>query len=163
MRKGLLLGLSVVLAIGGLTCAQKEETPAGGIVTVSGADLWKTIGQEKPYTDYGFWPGLEGIMEGQSPHGALVRTFVNAKALKPGPDAYPDGSIIVKENFMADTTLAKLTVMYKVKGYNPEGGDWFWAVYAPDGTVEMEGKIQSCIGCHGIRGDSDFVLLRSLK
>jgi hypothetical protein len=156
------MALCMILAISALTCAQKEE-PAETPLTISATDLWQIIGQEKPYTEYGFWSGLEGIMKGQSPHGALVRTFVNDHALNPGLEGYPYGSIIVKENFMADTTLAKLTVMYKVKGYNPEAGDWFWAVYGPDGTAEMEGKIQSCISCHGMRQGDDFVLLRSLK
>lgn len=163
MSKGLLILLGVILAIGALTCAQKEEAPRETAVTVSAADLWKIIGQDKPYTEYGFWPGLEGIMPGKSPHGALVRTFVNNNALNPGQDAYPYGSIIVKENFTADTTLAKLTVMYKVKGYNPGDGDWFWAVYTPEGMAEMEGKIESCISCHGMRKKDDFVLLRSLR
>lgn len=162
MRRRWLIALCAVLAIGALTCAQKEE-PAETPVTVSAADLWQIIGQDKPYAEYGFWSGLEGIMKGQSPHGALVRTFVNDHALNPGLEGYPYGSIIVKENFMADTTLAKLTVMYKVKDYNPEAGDWFWAVYGPDGTAEMEGKIQSCISCHGMHQGDDFVLLRSLK
>lgn len=162
MRRRWLIALCVVLAIGALTCAQKEE-PAETPVTVSAAGLWQIIGQDKPYAEYGFWSGLEGIMKGQSPHGALVRTFVNDRALNPGLEGYPYGSIIVKENFMADTTLAKLTVMYKVRDYNPEAGDWFWAVYGPDGTAEMEGKIQSCISCHGMHQGDDFVLLRSLK
>jgi hypothetical protein len=163
MRRMVLLGVSVLLAISTLTCAQKEEAPARAPAAVSGVDLWNTISQDKPYANYGFWPGLEGIMDGQGPHGTLIRTYVNAEALKPGPDAYPYGSIIVKENFMPDSTLAKLTVMYKVKDYNPDGGDWFWAVYGPDGKVEMEGKIQSCIGCHRLGGESDFVLLRALE
>ena len=28
-----------------------------------------------------------------------------------------------------------VTVMYRTKGYNPEGGDWYWAKYNPDGTI----------------------------
>jgi len=25
------------------------------------------------------------------------------------------------------------TVMYKVEGYNPDAGDWFWVKYSPQG------------------------------
>jgi hypothetical protein len=159
MARRLVAAICMILVIGALSCAQKEEGPTAE--TVSGIDLWEIFGET--YTEYGFWPGVEGIMEGKAPHGALVRTFVNAKGLKPGADGYPHGSLIIKENFMPDTTLAKLTVMYKVKGYDPESGDWFWAVYAPDGTVEKEGKIQSCIMCHNLRESDDYVFLRNLR
>jgi hypothetical protein len=168
MLRGLALGLCLILVIGVFGCGQKEaeETPAKAPAkapeVITAAGLWKMIGQDKPYTDYAFWPGVEGIMDGKSPHGALIRTFVNDGALSPGADAYPYGSVIIKENYMPDSTLAKLTVMYKVKDYNPEGGDWFWAVYGPDGTAEMEGKIQSCIGCHAARATDDYVFLFSL-
>jgi LPXTG-motif cell wall-anchored protein len=49
--------------------------------------------------------------------------------------------------------------MYKVEGYNPEGGDWFWAKYQPDGSVDAAGKVASCAGCHlGIADNKDGIL-----
>jgi hypothetical protein len=41
-----------------------------------------------------------------------------------------------------------ITPMYKFKGYNPEGGNWFRAQYKPDGTVEKSEKVKGCIDCH---------------
>jgi hypothetical protein len=159
MTRNLIAVILAVFMIGALGCAQQE---AGFTAeSINGVELWESFGQE--YTGYAFWPGVEGIMEGKAPHGAFIRTFVNDKGLTPGTDGYAYGSLIVKQNFTPDTTLAKLTVMYKVKGYDPENGDWFYAVYGPDGTLEKEGKIRSCIQCHNLRDEDDYIFLRSLK
>ena len=32
--------------------------------------------------------------------------------------------------------------MYKVEGYNPAAGDWFWAEYGSDGSVRKAGRVQ---------------------
>jgi hypothetical protein len=56
-----------------------------------------------------------------------------------------------------------LTVMYKFKGYNPEGGDWFWAKYARDGSVMASGKVEGCIKCHGRRKDNDYIYTGTVK
>ena len=39
--------------------------------------------------------------------------------------------------------------MAKVRGYDPDDNDWFWAMYGPKGSVIREGKIASCIECNG--------------
>ncbi len=157
--KWLCLVMSVIVAfVIGYGCAEKEQSQ-----TATGTDLWKVISQEKPYTEWGFFQGAEGVMEGKAPHGKFIRAFVNRVGLEAQGPNYPYGTIIGKENFMPDTTLAKLTVMYKVKGFNPDGGDWFWAVYSPDGTVEMEGKIDNCLACHRLRKANDYVYLHSFK
>jgi hypothetical protein len=145
-----------------LGCAQQEEEAAFTTETVNAADLYVMFTQDSPYTEWGFWPDVEGLRVGQAPHGAFIKNFVNEKAMMPSGTAYPYGSLIVKENYMPDTTLAKLTIMYKVKGYNPDAGDWFWAVYGADGTVEAEGRIQGCVGCHRAREAQDHVFLRDL-
>jgi hypothetical protein len=63
----------------------------------------------------------------------------------------------------SDKKLVAITVMYKVKGYNPEAGDWFWAKYGPDGKIAAEGKVNSCIECHGAKKANDFIHTAALK
>lgn len=75
----------------------------------------------------------------------------------------PNGSMIVKENYSADKKMAAITVMFKVQAYNPEGGDWFWAKYAPDGKIEAEGKVEMCISCHGQNKSNDYIMTGLLK
>jgi hypothetical protein len=50
-----------------------------------------------------------------------------------------------------------VTPMYKVKGYNPEAGDWFWGKYGPDGKIMASGKVKGCINCHGVQKAKDWI------
>lgn len=36
---------------------------------------------------------------------------------------------------MPDKKLAAVTVMYKVKGYNPDAGEIFWMKFLQDGKI----------------------------
>ena len=138
---------------------------------------------EAPYTDWPFEPGVpEGYYVGQAPHGMVLQTFMNdisLAALGTGAEAFPEGSIIVKENHMAEgidlssmeaqdavegfeAQLDAITYMVKVPGYNPEAGDWFWAKMQPDGTIDAAGKPAGCIGCHMQVTANDWVFNASL-
>lgn len=156
---GLICGVVVLTVVG---CAQ-EEGPAFTAETINASDLYTMFAEDMSYTDWSFWEDVEGLMEGQAPHGALVRSYANDPALTASGDAYPYGSLIIKENYAPDTTLTKLTVMYKVRDYNPGNGDWFWAIYGANGSVEGEGKIQGCISCHRARRDHDYTFLHDLN
>lgn len=127
---------------------------------MSGAGLWKNISAGKSYTGWKLLPGTEKMQKGGQPHGAFVSIYGNKTALdafemKKG--TFADGSVIVKENFRPDKTLAAITVMQKSDGFNRDGGDWFWAKYKPDGTIDAEGKVQSCINCHHKAADKGWV------
>ena len=125
---------------------------------VDGDFLWKRITALSPYMQWDQFPGHQGMQSGRAPHGPLHKVYVNRPGLRPGHPK-PDGAIIVKENYTADQRLAAVTVMYKVKGYNPGAGDWFWAKYAPDGTVQKQGKPAGCINCHMTRARQDFIMV----
>lgn len=131
----------------------------------SGKALWSSL-QAQKYTSWKMWPGKTALYQGTEPHGALLTTYVNGPALgaiegKKG--TMPAGAVVVKENYMPDTMLAAITVMYKVPGYNPAGGDWFWAKYAPDGKIEAEGKVDMCLGCHSREVGNDYLFTGALK
>lgn len=174
MRKVVLLIAIVVilpLIIAGPAIAQGRGR--GGMAgrgmwapEASGAALWKHLKAADYAQRWEMWPAKDSLYTGTEPHGALLTTYVNRPALRSivqreGVMQYP--AIIVKENYTPDKKLAALTVMYKVKGYNPEAGDWFWAKYAPDGKVEAEGKIAGCITCHAKAKDNDYLFTGTLK
>jgi hypothetical protein len=138
-----------------------KEMPAA-----NGKALWDYLKKENYAKHWKMWPGKKALYPGKEPHGALLTTYVNKiayEAIKGKKGQLPDGSIIVKENYTADKKLAALTVMYKVKGYNPAAGDWFWAKYLPDGKIAAEGKVDACIQCHGMQKTNDYIQTAPLK
>ena len=151
-----------------------DEVPASESIqeemVMPGADaeaLWKFVTETSPYEKWIGWPGREGHIAGNAPHGAIIRTFLSGHGVHniedPEKGSFDNGIIIVKENFMPDTTLAAITVMYKVKGFNPDAADWFWAKYQPNGTVDAAGIPKGCVTCHGAKADNDYIMLGSLK
>jgi len=109
--------------------------------------------------------GLD-VYPGQAPHGAFLKMYLNRIAAA-DPKKLPHGSIIVKENFGKDKkTLMAITVMYRVKGYDPDNNDWYWVKYNADGTVArtpadkgskpIAGRFKSCIDCHASAADGDY-------
>jgi cytochrome c553 len=139
----------------------------------SGAELLDYILNQNPYTDWGTWTAdrwndYAGYLPSGAPHGETVRIFVNDVALEAAnggmfEGTLPAGSIVVKENFGGTPDMpgdvAALTVMYKIEGFNPEGGDWFWLKAAPDGSViDAEGMVEGCQNCHAQEGNVDYQL-----
>ena len=127
--------------------------------------LWERITVEERYQRYPHWPGHEGIRRSQAPHGSFHRIYINSilrDALPCEIKTVPEGGIIVKENFDSERRLGKVSVMAKIKGYNPEAGDWFWALFQADGTVIAAGKPKGCIECHAAVEENDYILVRDL-
>ncbi|MCX8031519.1 MAG: cytochrome P460 family protein [Thermodesulfovibrionales bacterium] len=142
--------------------------PSESTITEPGADpekLLEYITTYYPYRLWSLWPNKGKLYKGTEPHGALLTTFVNDTALDSikKKKGMQDGSIIVKENYTADKKFISLSIMYKIKGYNPEGGDWFWAKYSPDGKTEAYGKVKGCIACHSQKKDNDFIFISPVK
>lgn len=150
--------------------APQEEPEAEEVVVTAAAEapgpeanadaVWSHLTAEDYRATWSLWPGRGELYTGQEPHGMLLTTYVNsiaAQGLAVGADRLPAGSIIVKENYMPDSTYAAATVMYKVPGFDPDNNDWWWLKRLADGTVEASGQGQGCINCHrGVQG-TDYV------
>lgn len=142
-------------------CTARAPAPAA-----EGISLYSYITKDNKYSNWKMWPGKQALYPGPEPHGKLLTTYVTDKAFsaidgKKG--SIPNGSIIVKENYMPDGKLDAITVMYKVKSFDPANNDWFWLKYAPDGAIDVQGKVDMCIACHGKVRDNDFIYTSSLK
>ena len=151
--------LAWALALTGLAGASW----AGDLPGADAAALWKYISQASPYQQWGQWPDYRGMHPGRSPHGDFVQIWVNPPALEASGPPLAAGSLIVKEGYGQDKTLTSITVMYKVPGYNPQGGDWFWAKYSPQGQPGPAGRPQGCVNCHASAAANDHVMARPLK
>jgi len=160
-----LIGLAVIAVLVTGPAAAQAKFPDPN----DPAAVWQYIAKDNPYTEWGTWPSDEfkGFLPSGAPHTKVVRIFVNdvgQSVATSFPGEMPANTIIVKENFMGESVdspgaLGAVTIMYKVPGFNEEGGDWFWAKFKPDGTAEAAGKVASCAGCHyGIPNNKDGVL-----
>ena len=147
------------LAVMAALAASLAAAPVWG--QMPGADaqaLWTYFTQQSPYQKWGQWPDFAGRQAGKSPHGEFVAVYVNQPALEATSPPLPAGSLIVKDGFDAAGKLTSITVMYKVPGYNPQGGDWFWARYSPQGQAGPVGQPKGCVGCHAAGAANDHVL-----
>lgn len=125
----------------------------------TGPALWSFLREQRYRESWELWPGLDRLYPGTEPHGALLTTYVNPiarEALRRGDEAMPPGAVIVKENYLPDSTLAAVTVMLLAPGYDPGHQDWFWAKYGSAGEVEAAGRVEACTGCHGAQPDYLF-------
>ena len=133
------------------------------------AQFWNYL-QQANYKNWAPAPGQNGdFYEGQSPHGAFLKMYLNRTAIANAKNL-PNRSIVIKENYGPDKkTLMAVTVMYRSKGYDPAHNDWYWIKYNPDGTVAkappamgsmpLAGKVNGCIKCHGDADCGDFAFL----
>ena len=139
---------------------------AGGLPEAKGQAVYDYVTKTNPYQQWSLFPGKGKLYPGKHPHGALLTTYVNDVALAGINDkigTLADGSIIVKENYMPNKELGAITVMYRVAGYDPNGGDWFWAKYAANGSIAKEGKVNGCINCHAAVINNDWVFTGPVK
>ena len=158
MKKNLIVGFVVLLVALFTVPVVMAEMPG------SDADaLWNYITKDSPYQKWSFWPDHQGMQDGRAPHGPKHKVYVNDKALASTAPPLQYGSIQVKENFNMAGELKAITVMYKIKDYNPGDGDWFWVKYSPEGKAAKAGKPAGCIGCHGTRANNDFVVVHDFK
>ncbi len=131
----------------------------------TGAALWTYLESADYRANWELWPDKGELYAGQEPHGALLTTYLNPvahEALTGMAGSMPNGAIIVKENYMPDSTLAATTVMYKVDGFDPEHSNWYWLKVVADGTIEVQGRGAGCIACHSGQADNDYVFTGSL-
>ncbi len=130
--------------------------PAGATAQLpdtTAAAVWSHLQEARYRDEWRLWPGKPALYEGTEPHGMLLTTYLNDvahEALTGGTGPLPAGAIVVKENYMPDSTLAAVTVMYSAEGYDPEHNDYFWAKYTPDGGVDAAGRVESCQSCHAV-------------
>ncbi|MDH3292100.1 MAG: cytochrome P460 family protein [Gemmatimonadota bacterium] len=172
--------ITAVAAIGVLglgACAQDERaepqegTPPPAQVQVASPDttasaLWAHVEQAGYRTTWPLWPGKAKLYKGTEPHGMLLTTYLNSVALDAVTNKagrMPAGAVVVKENYMPDSTLAAITIMYKSPGYNPDFGNWFFVKRLASGTVEASGRVPGCQGCHASQAANDYLFTGSIS
>lgn len=131
----------------------------------SGQAVWNYLEEVNYQKTWKIWPGTHELYEGREPHGMLLTTYLNAAAYDAvinNEEKLPEGAIVVKENYMPDSTFAAITTMYKTKNYDPEHNNWFWLKNNPEGVIEVEGKVEGCQNCHSAQANNDYIFTAPL-
>lgn len=169
--------LAVTVTIAACTAGEQSERqePAEGQAAAAMAAtmpdtmavaLWNYLEDVDYRAAWALWPGKGELYTGREPHGMLLTTYLNEsarEALDRQAGAMPPGAIVVKENYTPDSILAATTVMYKVEGYNPGAGDWFFLKRLADGTVDAAGRVSGCQACHAEQADNDYLFTGPLR
>lgn len=123
------------------------------------ADLWTAIDGYDSWAQADAWTGVQPHA-GSHGGASHVQMWFNDVADGAYGDTIPDGGISVKETYdSADGAALKIFVMEKIDGYDDANGDWFYARYSPDGTVDTAGAdASSCAACHNGASEGDRLL-----
>ncbi len=173
------IAAAVIVAVGcageeGEEAAEGGEAPAveppvveqvAAMPDTTAEAVWAHLEQAN-YETWALWPEKGRLYAGGEPHGMLLSTYLNdvaLEALNGDAAVFPAGTIIVKENYMPDSTLAAVTVMYKTENFNPDNNNWFFIKRLTDGTVQVGGRGAGCENCHGARRDNDFILTADIN
>ena len=172
----LMLGVVALGACGGSETDTAADEPMmtnpGPAPDTTGAAIWAHIQGADYRTNWNLWPDKGQFYAGGEPHGMLLTTYMNDAALgalDARAGVMPEGAVLIKENYMPDSTLAAVTVMYKRSGYNGEHNDWFFTKHRPSGVLDtmpngmdMEGRLPGCQACHlGVKAN-DYLFTGSL-
>jgi len=82
---------------------------------------------------------------------AIAQAALTDNGKLPAGGSFPEGSLIVKEQYDANgSTVKLLAVMEKATTNSASGAGWIWAKYSPDGKViiSIDDKGSACINCH---------------
>jgi hypothetical protein len=156
----------------GSACSGAQGDGAGDAVTVDDQALLR---EALTYRDPQAFTPLNGLSYASALGGeAFINVYVSAGAFDtyaavdpavPGTGiTLPEGTIIVREVLDAGGKVKRLTLMAKgPAGYNPDLGDYWFAVTEPDGTPVVEngatrvGRLTDCYGCHIPRASDDYL------
>jgi hypothetical protein len=162
------VSMSLILIISFFAACALE--PADGEVWDEG-DL---SGDELPYRQ-GFRRVNSAPFTTELGGGNLIDVWVSAQAaseyarvLLDGAGSgvrLPVGTVIVREVLDENREIQTLTLMIKnPPGYYPGGGDYWYGVADPDGTIRTDaegnlvmGRLNACGSCHATRPNDDFL------
>lgn len=137
-------------------CGGEEKD--GDAALFSEAELKAEIEGYEEWAQPAGWAGAVVSCDGS--HGPRVDIWFNeaaASALFAGDQVMPEGAAFVKQAFEEDgVTPTKMSAMRKVEGFSPDNGDWFWGLFASDGSTLSSGEVGTCSNCH--RAGQDHVM-----
>ncbi|MGR3463999.1 hypothetical protein [Limimaricola sp.] len=167
------LGITVAAALGlaGMAIAQDAPMFGGDEDQAYAQQVWQAMVDQNLAGDGAI---MSFPYPGTDPHGMMLETFYSSATI----DGH-EGALVVKRNYGPEGVtvdqvlgspgehLGAVTVMFmREAGYDDETGNWFYAKYLPDGSLDQNpngvalaglvGKNADagCIACHQNAGDN---------
>ncbi|MXU66878.1 cytochrome P460 family protein [Oceanomicrobium pacificus] len=158
------------------TTSAKAQSPAYGLPddTALAAEIWAYLIANRlagPDQIHAF------PYEGLEPHGLVLETFYDRAEINGHRDA-----LVIKRNYGPEGIgieavandfeghLGAITIMFRnAPGYDPDNGNWFYAKFLPDGTLDKApdgtaqagrvaaGEDTGCIACHAGAPGEDYI------
>jgi hypothetical protein len=140
-----------------LASATPVTEPVGPDTTPKAVRDW--LETERYRERWVLWPDSLPIRPATEPHhGALLTGYANPiaiDALERGLTPLPDGSILLVEDYAADTTLTSVSVMVRAGEAGPEDGGWGFVRLGSAGEIDPGGAT-ACAACHVLDPDRVF-------
>jgi hypothetical protein len=175
------LAAVVAAALTGMATRATNDDFSFDAAQLKDTNVWNKVNTE-PYRTSGAVDFLCGRsikkasepVRKKNPHEA---TFITVYVNNAGREAmiakeaqtFPQGSVIVKEKLNSRLEGSNKPVLYTIMrkrepGFNPNIGDWEFAVVGPNGKdVQEIGKLKNCQSCHRPKRESDFVFRSYVK
>lgn len=166
-------GMAVVSIAFLAATVSSGQTSGGQADQGYAAELWQTI------TDRGL-AGENALQAfpyaGTDPHGMMLVTFYTTATIDG-----QSGDVVIKRTHgpegvtvdavlgAGDDSLASVTIMFR-RGddYAPDSGNWFWAKYLPDGSLDqptdgtpLAGLVRGDISCHADADGGDYLFTKN--
>ncbi len=134
--------------------------------------VWAEENTFGPYLSFPDWKQSHRlnteVLESDA-HNAFLDIYLNDLAYETYKNAeapYQVGSIVYKPLYSDAnrSECVRLVIMVKMEpGYDSEHGDWWYGVYAENGTEAWyKGRIRSCITCHEYAKEKDYMFSQSV-
>jgi hypothetical protein len=124
----------------------------------TGEAVFAWLASERYRETWELLPGTLPFRPGTESHGALVTTYASPHAMRGIERAtltMPLGAAFAIEDYFADSTLAAIGVMVRVRDPDPESKGWYFTRFGPEGEVDA-GPPDACRGCHVLEPDLVF-------
>lgn len=132
--------------------------PAGPAPSARSVQDW--LERERFHERWERWPAdtLPLRPSADPAHGTFVATYASPlalAALERGERLPPKGSILLVEEYLADSTVSGIAVMARTDPGHPENGGWFFASLGSAGEIGPQDS-EACAECHVREPDRVF-------
>lgn len=156
MQRRWMIGLALLALVMGPLAVVLAQAVAGE-PDIEGYHGWTRLNAQRNFIESAHASPKDVYVNDVGRDAALTSSF-----------PFPEGTVLVKESLNPDTlAVAAITAMRKVAGFDPDNGDWQYAMFErqDDGTfsgmwVDTGHDMHAmCVGCHTGAAGNDYAFL----